>query len=136
MALKIELKPGEKFVVNGAVIMAGKTGASLVLKNRATLLRDRDIMQEHEAKTPARRIYFTLMLMYIDPENSAIYRERFRTFFEDFRSITRRKSTLDILKKIEEHEASGNLYMAMKACKSLIAVEDELLKYNAKEKQK
>ena len=55
MPLKIELKPGEKFIVNGAVMVAGKSGASLALRNQAVLLRGRDVMQESEATTPARR---------------------------------------------------------------------------------
>ena len=37
MPLKIELKPGEKFIVNGAVMVAGKSGASLALRNQAVL---------------------------------------------------------------------------------------------------
>jgi flagellar biosynthesis regulator FlbT len=80
MPLKIELKPGEKFIVNGAVMVAGKTGASLALRNHAVLLRGRDVMQEAEATTPARRLYFTLMLMYIDPDNRAVHGQNFARF--------------------------------------------------------
>ena len=67
MPLKIDLKPGEKFVLNGAVVSVGRDGRSLLLQNEAVLLREKDIMQEEDATTPARRIYFTIMLMYIDP---------------------------------------------------------------------
>ena len=35
MPLKINVKSGEKFVVNGAVMVAGSKGASLVLASRA-----------------------------------------------------------------------------------------------------
>ena len=38
MPLKINVKSGEKFVVNGAVMVAGSKGASLVLQNEATIL--------------------------------------------------------------------------------------------------
>ena len=65
MSLKIDLKPGEKFIINGAVLTAGKRRVSLVLENKAVLLRSKDIMQEREADTPAKRIYFAIMLMYI-----------------------------------------------------------------------
>ena len=76
MSLKIDLKPGEKFIINGAVLTAGKRRVSLVLENQAVLLRSKDIMQEKEADTPAKRIYFAIMLMYIGNGEPA-YRERF-----------------------------------------------------------
>ena len=46
MPLKLNVKPGEKFIVNGAVMVAGKKGASLVLQNDATILLGKDIIQE------------------------------------------------------------------------------------------
>ena len=70
MPLKLNVKPGEKFVVNGAVMVAGGKGASLVLQNEATILLGKDIIQEDEADTPAKRIYFTILLMYLDADKS------------------------------------------------------------------
>ena len=69
MPLKINVKSGEKFVVNGAVMVAGSKGASLVLQNEATILLGKDVMQEKEATTPSRRIYFSILVMYLDQEN-------------------------------------------------------------------
>ena len=58
MPLKLSLKPGEKFVLNGAVVQNGDRRAALILQNKASVLREKDIMQAEEAVTPARRIYF------------------------------------------------------------------------------
>ena len=66
MPLKLSLKPGEKFVLNGAVVQNGDRRCSLVLQNKASVLREKDILQLDEAKTPSRRIYFPVMMMYID----------------------------------------------------------------------
>ena len=66
MPLKINVKSGEKFIVNGAVMVAGNKGASLVLQNEATILLGKDVMQESEANTPSRRIYFSILVMYLD----------------------------------------------------------------------
>ena len=52
MPLKLSLKPGEKFVLNGAVLTNGDKRASLVIQNKACVLREKDIMQ---ARTPTRR---------------------------------------------------------------------------------
>ena len=54
MPLKVNIKPGEKFIVNGAVMVAGNKGASLILQNEATILLGKDIMQEEDANTPAK----------------------------------------------------------------------------------
>ena len=73
MALKLSLKPGEKFVVNGAVIANGDRRASLIIQNKVSILREKDILTEEEVNTPARRIYFPIMLMYIDPAGRENY---------------------------------------------------------------
>ena len=69
MPLKLSLKPGEKFVLNGAVLTNGDKRTSLVIQNKACVLREKDIMQVEDADTPARRIYFPIMMMYLDPDD-------------------------------------------------------------------
>ena len=128
MPLKIELKPGEKFIVNGAVMVAGRSGASLALKNQAVLLRGRDVMQEHEATTPARRLYFTLMLMYIDPDSRAAHAERFAAFLGDYLGATTLDATRAKLERIGKLALADEFYAGLKLCRELIVTEDGLLK--------
>jgi flagellar protein FlbT len=127
MPLKIELKPGEKFIVNGAVIVAGRTGASLALRNKAVLLRGRDVMQEEEATTPARRVYFALMLMYINPENRAEHAALFEAYRGEYAASTTLDQTRAKLDRIRDLAAADAFYPALKLCKDLIAFEDGLL---------
>src|ERR1700743_2141291 len=70
MPLKLSLKPGEKFVLNGAVLANGDKRTSLVIQNKACVLREKDIMQPKDAKTPARLVYLAIMMMYLDTENT------------------------------------------------------------------
>ena len=128
MPLKLNVKPGEKFIVNGAVIVAGKKGASLVLQNEATVLLGKDIIQEEEATTPAKRIYFTILLMYLDQDGAGKYQETFMGFIEDFLEATTfaevRRTLLNILQDV-----NGKMYYrAMKTCKALMKYEEEVLK--------
>ncbi len=44
MALKLTLSPSEKLVVNGAVIQNGDRRASVVVQNKASILREKDIL--------------------------------------------------------------------------------------------
>ena len=128
MPLKIDLKPGEKFVINGAVVSVGRDGRSLLLQNEAVLLREKDIMQEEEANTPARRIYFVIMLMYIDPANASAYLEKFTALAGDFASAAVLPEVQKILSGIETDISSGNFYHALRQCRKLFAIEEKLLK--------
>ena len=78
MPLKLSLKPGEKFVLNGAVLTNGDKRTSLVIQNKACVLREKDIMQPSEATTPARRIYLPIMMMYLDPRCQRAVLQRIR----------------------------------------------------------
>jgi flagellar biosynthesis repressor protein FlbT len=127
MGLKLELKPGEKLVINGAVITVGRSGASLVLNNKATLLRGRDVMQAEEANTPVKRLYFNIMLMYIDPERMTEHRALFETFLGDLVEAAHTKATKQTLAAIKEHVEDGDFYRGMKLCRQLIQHEASLL---------
>ena len=128
MPLKIDLKPGEKFVINGAVLSVGRDGRSLVLQNEAVLLREKDIMQEEEANTPARRIYFVIMLMYIDPPNIPAYAEKYRKLAIDFVSAAPIADVKDLLSQIDADVAAGDFYHGLRLCRKLFDIEATLLK--------
>ena len=135
MPLKINVKSGEKFVVNGAVMVAGSKGASLVLQNEATILLGKDVMQEKEANTPSRRIYFSILVMFLDQENAKNYRDAFMSYVEDFMDATTFSEVRRTLLHIVEDVNSGNYYRAMKTCKVLMNYEDEMLKVGKKAAQ-
>ena len=44
MPLKLSLKPGETFVVNGAVVSNGERHGALLLETQARILREKDLM--------------------------------------------------------------------------------------------
>jgi alpha-D-ribose 1-methylphosphonate 5-triphosphate synthase subunit PhnH len=66
MALKIQLKPHERVVIAGASICNGPTAASFLVENNAPILREKDILKEKEALSPAQKIYFVIQVMYLD----------------------------------------------------------------------
>ena len=66
MALKIILKPGERLVVNGALMRSnGRHAVELLMDTRARVLREAALMAEEQATTPARRLYFAAQLALI-----------------------------------------------------------------------
>jgi flagellar protein FlbT len=76
--LAVKLKPGERLVVNGAVLHNGNTRNVLYFANRASILRERDVMQEEQAVTPTSRVYFIVQLMLLNPDDAAGYMGSFQ----------------------------------------------------------
>ena len=65
MPLKVVLRAGERIAINQAVILNGGEKAELVLENKASILRERDIMSSKEADSPAKRIYFLVQMIFV-----------------------------------------------------------------------
>ena len=129
MPLKVNIKPGEKFIVNGAVIVAGNKGASLILQNEATILLGKDIMQEEDANTPAKRIYFSILLMYLDDSDRKKYYPMFMRLIEDFMEATTFAEVRKTLLHIVQDVNATKYYRALKTCKALMNYEAEVLSY-------
>lgn len=128
MPLKLSLKPGERFVLNGAVVQNGDRRASLVLQNKASVLREKDIMQQDEATTPARRIYFPLMMMYLDDAGAERYQDEFLHRIGEFMSAVRNPDILADCVTISKHVLARDYYKGLNLCRKLIDYEDERLK--------
>jgi flagellar biosynthesis repressor protein FlbT len=129
MPLKLSLKPGEKFVLNGAVLANGEKRASLVIQNKACLLREKDIMQPADAKTPARRIYLPIMMMYLDNENGEQYYNDFALRMTEFMGAIRDRAVLASCVEISRDVMAGSHYKALMGCKKLFEFERERLNY-------
>ncbi len=125
MALKITLKPYEKLIIGGAVIKNGDTKCSLLIENNVPLLRQKDILSEKEANSPARLIYFTIQLMYIDEKNLTEHHNHYWKFVREFLSAV--PSALSLIDQISEKILENNHYKALKLCRKLINYEQEVL---------
>ena len=89
MALKLTLSPNEKLVVNGAVIQNGDRRASVVVRNKASILREKDILLPDQAVTPMRRVYFEIMMMYLDEKRQKPHFEAFSARITEFMNAIR-----------------------------------------------
>ncbi|MCA6238242.1 MAG: flagellar biosynthesis repressor FlbT [Phenylobacterium sp.] len=128
MPLKLSLKPGEKFVLNGAVVQNGDRRGVLVLQNKASVLREKDILQPEDVNTPARRIYFQVMLMYIDPSETDKYYDEFVLRLSEFMDAVRNPEILSECVNISSCCLQRDYYKALLSCRKLIAYEDMRLR--------
>jgi flagellar protein FlbT len=129
MPLKLSLKPGEKFVVNGAVVTNGDRRASLIIQNRASILREKDVLKPEEVTTPTRRVYFPIMMMYLDPEASSTYYDEFVLRMTELMGALRNPQALAECVAISKDVMSGQFYKALLKCRKLFAFEEERLRY-------
>ncbi len=129
MPLKLSLKPHEKFVVNGVVLSNGDRRASLVVENKASILREKDIIQQADADTPAKRVYFPIMMMYLSPEDTASYYEEFALRMTEFMSAVTNREALATCVGISKDVMAGNFYKALMKCRKLFEFEQTRLSY-------
>ena len=127
MPLKLSLKPGERFVLNGAVVQNGDRRTTLVLQNKASVLREKDIMQPEDVATPARRIYFPMMMMYLDDAGAGRYYDEFVQRLTEFMGAIRNPEVLADCVAISKHAMAREYYKALMLCRKLIEYEDERL---------
>ena len=125
MALKVELKPHERIIIGSCVITNTDQRARLLIDGeKIPILREKDIMTPAAADTPAKLIYLAVQLMYISPDPQANH----GTYFNLLREVvTVMPSAWPIIEEINNHILSGDLYLALKEARKLIAYEAKLL---------
>lgn len=125
--LKIELKPGERFILGDCVVTNGAHRTRLAVEGAAPILREKDIMTARRANTPAKRIYLAVQRMYTTKhrqENYALYLGLVREM------LAAAPGARPFIDSINNQILTGELYKALKQARKLIAQEKELLKVN------
>jgi len=125
MPLKITLKPHERMIVGGAVITNGNTRCDLLVENKVSILRQKDIMREKDADSPCRKIYFTIQLMYIDEENLIEHHNTYWRLVQDI--VKAAPSMLALIDQISEYILNNKYYQALKLARKLIDYEQEII---------
>jgi flagellar biosynthesis repressor protein FlbT len=124
MALKVELKPGERILIGEAVITNSDQRSHLLIDGTAPILREKDIMTAKLADSPAKRIYLAVQLMYTSRDP----RPHQDIYFALVKDITAAApSTWPYIENINNLILTGETYKALKEAKKLITYERELL---------
>ena len=124
MALRIELKPGERILIGESVLINSDQRASFLIEGEAPILREKDIMTPDRANTPAKRIYLAVQLMYTSRDPRAHH----DVYFSLMRDIVQAApSTWPYVESINNRILTGDLYKALKEAKNLTQYERELL---------
>jgi flagellar biosynthesis repressor protein FlbT len=128
MALKVELKPGERIILGECVITNDDQRTRLLIEGQMPILREKDILTPELADTPAKRIYLAVQLMYTSRDP----RPHHEVYFALVRDILEAApSTWPYIEGINNLILTGEMYKALKQARKLIAYEQELVS-NAK----
>ena len=118
MALKVELKPGERIIVGECTV----TNCG----QRTRILREKDILTAKTADSPAKRIYLAVQLMYTSRDP----RTHHETYFALVREIVQAApSTWAFIEVINIQILAGDLYKALKEAHKLVDYERELFEH-------
>jgi len=124
MALVIDLKPGEKVLIGDAVVTNDEQRTRLHIAGDSPIMREKDVMQEHEADTPCKKVYFLVQCMYM-ARDTKDYHERYFELVKDIQKAA--PSCTVFFSQINEQIISRHFYKALKLCRELIDHETELM---------
>ena len=127
MPLKLKLGANECLVVNGAVLVNGAYRTTLLVRNFAHIMREKDVLKEPDANTPTKRLYFLVQAMLMQPPPPASLLEMYRTAFGQLYAAYVKPENLAVLREVDAFVAAGDYYKALAKLHPLIAYEAALL---------
>jgi flagellar biosynthesis repressor protein FlbT len=129
--MRISLKTGEKFYINGAVLKADRK-VTLELSNSAVFLLEQHILQPEATSTPLRQLYFMVQMMLIEPVN----RDRAYSMFQSLVVVLLEQCQtpellggIEVAKQLVEED---RLIDALKSMRGLFSVEDKVISNSAR----
>jgi flagellar protein FlbT len=129
MPLRLKLKPQEKVVIGNAVIENGPKSVTFLIHSKTTILREKDIMLEEQANSPARRIYYVSLLMYLagSIEESKVHHPAYQELTSQFQEACPTPRAIELISDIGTKILDDNFYGALKSARNLITYEEEVL---------
>ncbi|MHA7777700.1 flagellar biosynthesis repressor FlbT [Roseibium sp. M-1] len=126
MALKVELKPGERIIIGESVITNDNQRTRLFIEGQAPILREKDILTPATADTPAKRVYLAVQLMYLSTDMEKI-QESYFVLVNDI--VKAAPSTIPYVTRISNAILTGAFYKALKEARKLIEYEGTLISH-------
>jgi len=125
--LLIDFKSGDKLIINGSVLENIGGNTKLLVHNKSAILREKEVLSQEDAQTPASRVYFELQGAYILSDSDARAQSliRFDQRLNEF--IAACPNALDIALKVRAHVEQGRVYKGLKEAQKLIQYEAEVL---------
>jgi flagellar protein FlbT len=126
--LVLKLAPGERVLVNGAVIENGdrRTRLTLITPN-AHVLRLRDAIHPDEATTPVKRVCYVAQLAVAGEADPDEARRQVMIGVDQLADVFKDPESVAALDAAASHAMNGRFYPALRALRSLLPREAMIL---------
>jgi flagellar protein FlbT len=124
--LKVHLKPNERVFINGGVIKVDRK-VTIELMNEVVFLLEGHILQEEQATTPLRQLYFVVQSLLMEPKCEPIARQMYEQSHQALIVAFKNQDVLDGLMEVKRLMARGRSFEALRKIRSLFPLEDEIL---------
>ena len=122
MPLQIKLSAGDKIIINGAVLQNGGPPLTLLIHNRADILRRKEVMSEDQANTPAKRAYYCLQCAYLFEDQREEFLAKFSQFMQDYMRAA--PSVIGLSEEVFEKLEEDRYYDALRSMRRVIEHEN------------
>jgi flagellar protein FlbT len=133
MPLKLKLGANERLVVNGAVLVNGAYRTTLLIKNFAHIMREKDVLQEEDANTPTKRLYFLVQAMLMQPPPPVLLMQTYHSVQSELKGVYVKQDNVAVLQDVDRLVEAGDYYKALIRLHPLIAYEARLLNVESHE---
>jgi flagellar biosynthesis repressor protein FlbT len=124
--LKVHLKPNERVYINGGVIKVDRK-VTLELMNEVVFLIEGHVLQEEDATTPMRQLYFIVQSMLMEPKCEPIARQMYERSHDALIQTFKNQDVLNGLTDVKQVMERGRAFEALRKIRSLFPLEDEIL---------
>jgi flagellar protein FlbT len=128
--LKIHLKANERIFVNGGVLKVDRK-VSIELLNDVVFLLESHVIQQEQATTPLRQLYFVVQSMLIDPQTVPLARQIYEQSYKLLLATFKDQDVLEGLVDVQSLVDRGKAFEALKRIRSLFPIEQKLIESGA-----
>lgn len=130
--LVISLRPKEKFLVNGALLMNGEKRSQICIPNDDThVLRMSDAIHPKDVNTPVKRVYYAVQMILSCDRPANEMDADVKAGLDALMAVFDGTPMKSPLEKANMAFLKGRYYSVLNTLKSLLTIEDELLNRNS-----
>ena len=127
--LVLKLSPGERVLINGAVIENGDRRSKLsIVTPNANVLRLRDAIRPEEANTPVRRVCYIAQLVLAGDAEEAEASRQILSGLEQLSQVFCDHDSRSHINTATNATLSGDFYKALKSTRTLLSREQRLFR--------
>lgn len=128
--LVLNLRPHEKFIVNGVVLKNGAKRSQIRVEDEnANVLRVRDAIHPQDVDTPVKRAYYIAQLLISGDITEEDGRDRLDESLSQLSGVFQVGEASERLKKAIDAAGQGRYYSVLCQLKNILPIEQALLSY-------